>query len=346
MLLRGRRMLVLSPFPDWPLYGGPVVRIHHLVRHLCRHNRVWWVTRGPLRGPPPEGLAGHVAGSPQRWLSLFDPLLLARLTHLVRSERLQVVLASSLIAGLHGACLQALTGGCLILDEHNAEFELRPWVAPVEGWLCRRAEEVWCVSDRDGQALIRRYGPLRVRQVPNGVDLARMAGPRGSPAELRRRLGLPGGPLALFLGVMTYAPNREAVDLLLREVAPRLPEVGFVLAGLGSEAWGKAAPNVHAVGFVDDVVDVLRACDVVVVPLRSGSGTRLKVLEALAAGRPVVSTPKGVEGLHREALGPGLQVEDDWSRFAEAVRRALASPSGIPPGLALYDWERLLEVAL
>ncbi len=331
--LRGRRLLFLSPYADRPLYGGAVVRIHHLVRELCRLNQVWWVTRGPLQAPPPEGLAGHLAASPTRWRQLFDPLLLLRLSRAIRRHKIELILASTWIVGLHGVLLKHLTGRPLVLDEHNVEFRLTPWLRGWEGFLCRQADEVWGVSAADLGDLAASFGLMRMRLVPNGAE----PGSRADRSRARQQLGLPQArPVALFFGVLRYAANREAVELILSELAPRLPDIQFLVAGVGCEQFQECA-NVRLLGFVDDLSVLLAACDVVVVPLRTGSGTRLKVLEALAAGRPVVSTSLGVAGLEVS----GVRVEDDWDAFADAVR---AAPGGPPPELPeRYRWERIVE---
>lgn len=331
--LRGRRLLFLSPYADRPLYGGAVVRIHHLVRELCRRNQVWWVTRGPLQAPPPEGLAGHLAASPTRWRQLLDPLLVLRLARAISRHEIELILASTWIAGLHGVLLKRLTRRPLILDEHNVEFRLTPWLRAWEGFLCRQADEVWGVSAEDLADLSASFGLKRLRLVPNGAE------PRPLPAraEARRLLGLPlDRPVALFFGVLRYAANHQAVELIQHELAPRLPEFLFLVAGVGSEQFQPRA-NVRLLGFVEDLSVLLAACDVVIVPLCTGSGTRLKVLEALAAGRPVVSTSLGVAGLEVS----GVRVEDDWDAFAGAMRGA---PGAAPPELPeRYRWERIVE---
>lgn len=309
------------------------MRIHHLVRELCRRNQVWWVTRGPLQAPPPEGLAGHLQASPARWRQLLDPLLLRLLARAISRHQIELILASTWITGLHGVLLKRLTGRPLILDEHNVEFRLTPWLRAWERFLCRQADEVWGVSDADLGDLAASFGIERLRLVPNGAE------PLCLPdrSDARQRLDLPGErPVALFFGVLRYAANRQAVEMVLNELAPRLPEFLFLVAGVGCEQFQPRA-NVRLLGFVEDLSVLLAACDVVIVPLRTGSGTRLKVLEALAAGRPVVSTSLGVAGLEVS----GVRVADDWDAFAGAMRGA---PGAAPPQLPeRYRWERIVE---
>lgn len=130
--------------------------------------------------------------------------------------------------------------------------------------------------------------------VPNGVDCAQMAAP-GAAHECT-------GPCLLFVGSMSYQPNVEAAVWLRDDVLPLIladrPDAHAHVVGrfpppelLASDSEGF---RVH--GEVPDVRPYYRACDVVAVPVLSGGGSRLKVIEAAAAGRPIVSTPLGAEG--------------------------------------------------
>jgi glycosyltransferase involved in cell wall biosynthesis len=131
------------------------------------------------------------------------------------------------------------------------------------------------------------------------------------------------------MGLPAYPPNREGLEFLRAEVFPRLvqrvPEARLVVIG-GTIDW--RAPWLVNPGRVpyDDIPAILRACDVCVAPIFSGSGTRVKILEAMAARRPVVSTSKGLEGI---AATPGEQViiADDGAAFSESIAGLLADPS-------------------
>lgn len=351
-----KRVLFLSPFPSGPLYGGPLVRIDRILRHLALRHRVWFACRAGLR--PGDRLPCPVVPTPaSRWRQVVDPATLWRLARLVRAERIETLVVSSLVAGLQGTLLKLLTGRRLLFDDHNAEFvrlrrdghPLWPLAALLEAVVCRTADRVTCVSEVDREHLVRTLGvrPERIRVVPNGVD----PGPFAlAPADqVRRRLGLhPAAPLVLFFGVLGYPPNTRAAVTLLREVLPRLPagSCQVVVAGVGREAvLRQVALPEHAVlpGFVEDLPSLIAASHVVAAPLESGSGTRMKLLEARALGRRCVTTSVGAEGLDVRALG--LTVRDDWEGFARAVHEALASPPDHPPPPALQEltWDSVLE---
>lgn len=349
-----KRVLFLSPFPSGPLYGGPLVRIDRILRHLAARHQVWFACRGGLR--PGDAIPCPVVATPaSRWRQIVDPATLWRLARLIRQERIEALVVSSLVAGLQGALLKLLTGRRLLFDDHNAEFvrlrrdghPLWTLAAAVEAVVCRSADRVTCVSEVDREHLARALGVPRerLRVVPNGVDPGPF--PLAPPERVRDALGLhPTAPLVLFFGVLGYPPNTRAAEILLREILPRLPGCQVVVAGVGREAvLRRVQTHEKAVlpGFVEDLPSLIAASHVVAAPLESGSGTRMKLLEARALGRRCVTTSVGAEGLDAEALG--IAVRDDWEGFARAVVEALAQPADHPPppALACLAWDRVLE---
>jgi glycosyltransferase involved in cell wall biosynthesis len=198
---------------------------------------------------------------------------------------------------------------------------MRSWrLKRFETALARRAAAVVAVSD-DEAALLRRMAPATpVVVAPNGVD----------PGALALT---PPGDAALFVGLLSYAPNRDAMTWFAREVLPHLgpagPEVLVAGRDPGAElaALAAAAPRLRLLGFVPDLAPLYARAGVFVNPMRGGGGTRLKMLEAMAAGKAIVSTTIGAEGL---ALTPGrdVVVADRAPEFAAAVRALLTDPAG------------------
>jgi glycosyltransferase involved in cell wall biosynthesis len=154
---------------------------------------------------------------------------------------------------------------------------------------------------------------------PNGVD----------PDALTPT---PPGAAALFVGLLSYAPNRDAMTWFARDVLPHLgadgPDVLVAGRDPGPElsALAARAPRLRLLGFVPDLAPLYARAGVFVNPMRGGGGTRLKMLEAMAAGKAVVSTTIGAEGL---ALTPGrdVVVADRPQEFAAAVRALRADPA-------------------
>jgi glycosyltransferase involved in cell wall biosynthesis len=136
----------------------------------------------------------------------------------------------------------------------------------------------------------------------------------------------------VFSGNLEYPPNISAVRFFRENIwpilEPRWPELKWRILGKNPGAVRHIVgnhPRIELTGFVEDAVTVLAECQVAVIPVLAGSGTRVKILEAWAAGTPVVSTTLGAEGLNcsHEAQ---LLIADEPQRFADAVTRLLASP--------------------
>ncbi len=179
---------------------------------------------------------------------------------------------------------------------------------------------------------IREYIPLRESQlglVPNGVDLEYFT-PNGNP---------PQGDSLVFTGSLAYDPNRDAMEYFLEEIFPEIrrarPTAHLTITGAAGGAPLRPELRqgpVRFTGYLDDVRPVVRSSAASVVPLRKGAGTRLKILEAMALGTPVVSTSKGAEGLRVEP-GVHLLMADRASEFAAQTTRLLTDP-GLRASLA------------
>jgi sugar transferase (PEP-CTERM/EpsH1 system associated) len=213
--------------------------------------------------------------------------------------------------------------------------------------VCRRVDAVLAVSEHDA-GLLRRLAPeSRVEVVPNGVDLERV----------RPLAAAEPAPGAVFVGKMDYRPNVDAVLWFCEQVLPnvreQLPEFSFTIVGAEPVSAVRALERLRGVtvtGRVPDPLPYLRAATSAVAPLRSGSGTRLKILEALAVGCPVVSTAKGAEGLDVED-DRHLLLADDPDVFAsqivslassQARRRSLAD-AGRELVERRYGWDSVVD---
>jgi len=166
-----------------------------------------------------------------------------------------------------------------------------------ESRIGKRVRVTFATSTVDRDALVRMNRSGRFVVVPNGVDL--------NYFRPRPRVSFGGPPRIFFVGTMYYRPNYLAARFLARDVFPlirrEVPDASCHLAGKTNEEdyseLHRPGMGVFMHGFVDDVRPHLEESQILVAPLRVGSGTRIKILEAMASGTPVVSTTIGAEGL-------------------------------------------------
>jgi glycosyltransferase involved in cell wall biosynthesis len=229
----------------------------------------------------------------------------------------------------------------LVLDEHNIEYDLQRRTAGSADGLSRlaynslnwrklsreeraawrRFDGVVLTSDRDQEVLARTSPTIRTAVVPNGVDVAQFL-----PSDIT-----PDADSLLFFGANNYFPNHDALLYFIDEVLPKVvqqrPNVKLRIVGPGIQpaVLARQGPNVEIVGFVDDLMPHLERAAVVVVPLRIGGGTRLKIVEAMAKSKAIVSTRIGAEGID-VSHERDLLLSDTPAELAESIVRVLSDP--------------------
>jgi glycosyltransferase involved in cell wall biosynthesis len=215
-------------------------------------------------------------------------------------------------------------------------------LASREQLAARRAHTIMAVSDDDAQ-YFSTFGSARVVVVPNGVDCSAFA----SGAARR-----PGPPTLLYVGALDWPPNASAARVLATEILPavrqRVPAARVTIVGKNPPpdvlALAQSYPHVEVAGNVRDIVPYFRGAHVLAVALEAGGGTRLKILEAFAAGLPVVSTAvgcEGIDGVHEQHL-----LVAGRAQFADALVQVLLDPAAAAERAARaqelarqsYDW--------
>lgn len=208
------------------------------------------------------------------------------------------------------------------------------------------------VSEHDAAYFTRHMPEVPAYVIPNGVDIT----------GVQFRPDPSGEPTLLYVGSMDYLPNEDAVlwfsDRVWPSIKAAIPQACFVIVGRDPTPEVRALanrPGIQVTGTVPDVSPYYRGAHALVVPLRIAGGTRLKILEAMAAGVPVLSTKVGAEGLNIVS-GTDLLTADTPQAFAEQAIRLL-NEKNLRTSLAMqarrtveanYDWrpigERLVEV--
>jgi polysaccharide biosynthesis protein PslH len=232
----------------------------------------------------------------------------------------------------------------LVVDSHNIDYDLARQYARAGGGLTRRLyagvnwrklrrEELGTYRDADGVCLCSATDEARLLDevpgarttvIPNAADVEYYQ-PRPSDPP-------PDGRTVVFFGLLSYVPNIDGVTCFLQDIWPRIAEAHpqarcKIIGGSAPPSLqALAGPRVELTGFVPDLRPHLAGAAAVVVPLRLGGGTRLKIVEAMAMGKAIVSTTLGAEGIEAVA-GRDLLIEDQPAAFADAVIRLLSEPA-------------------
>ena len=315
------------------------------LRDLCRH---LWAHPAPRRSTAERARALVTSLAPDLVRRLYAADMARLIADVARREHYDVLLVEGLEVAPYALVFlehAARHRPRVVYDAHNAEYVLqrRAFLADVrsplrwhaalysllqwwklrryERWFCQQADHVVAVSAADREALRHLGVQTPITVVPNAVDVKYYDEYEANGAE-----DIAMSPFSLvFTGKMDFRPNVDAVLWFLDRVWPRVrqtvPQAQFFVVGRSphSRLFAREdTPGVFITGEVPDVRPYLRRAQVYVAPLRVGGGTRLKLLEAMAMRRAVVSTTVGAEGYPVEA-GKHLLLADNPDEFARAV---------------------------
>jgi glycosyltransferase involved in cell wall biosynthesis len=318
----------------------------------------------PRRYTPAKIIRGLLGSKPLPLVNYTSDAMKAALTAAMAAEPFDLVHADSIHMAAYEPILRR-GGAPMVYDWHNIESEgMRRYsesapspahkvyatltarrLAALEKEILHSAAGHIVCSERERETLLGIAPEARIATIENGADLRFFE--EAQPAAERRRI--------LFVGWMSYHANVEAAVAFTHNVWPgireRFPKWRLTLAGLDPAPAVLALrgeANVEVTGTVEDVRPYYREAVAAIVPLHTGGGTRLKILEAMAAGVPVISTPLGAEGL---AVSPGVDIliaekDEDWLPLATALStqadlRDRLTAAGRRLVAARYDWEAL-----
>ncbi|MEM8964270.1 MAG: glycosyltransferase, partial [Acidobacteriota bacterium] len=384
------RLLILCPYPIYPITHGGAVRLFNLVRRLserCELHLMIFI-RGDDDPVQSAALEPYCAGvhfhhwrpkfdrpawspvPPSAWL-FGDERASLQLRDIVETHDIDVVqIEYTELSHYRHAVPEGVK---VILVEHDLAFrsldrrrslkfferfpESRFFGATTGDWrrllrfeitACREVDQIHVMSEHDGQDLAAYLddGVERIRVVPNAVDVEHYQPPDDDrPTD---RAGV------LMVGNYQNLPNVDAFEFLIEEIWPRvrelMPEATLSVVGAEMPDWfdeHDGRDGIEIVGKVPEMRDWYHSHRVLVVPLRAGSGTRLKLFEAFASGIAAVSTTVGAEGIaYRD--GEHLLIGDDAEHFAAGIVQLLENDSlytvltAAARRLALerYDWSR------
>ncbi|QHI70285.1 glycosyltransferase family 4 protein [Tichowtungia aerotolerans] len=227
--------------------------------------------------------------------------------------------------------LYDLEEGLLQRQADVLPFGLKKWIysngakrmAALEKTLPREADLIWTVSEKERQELLAHSPDLPAFLAPGGVDCDAIH-PLPPPDK--------NGKEILFVGSLQYLPNVDGAQFMSTDVMPevlkRCPDAKLKIVGRGPDERTLKLhnpPSFDVVGEVEELEPWYRNCQLSIVPLRSGGGTRLKILESMAYGRPVVATSIGAEGIDITP-GKNILIADTPEELADCVARILNNP--------------------
>jgi polysaccharide biosynthesis protein PslH len=380
------KILFLSRWFPYPIDNGSKIRIFYLIEHLAERHQVDLISFAPepvsqksveimkrfctlvdhlpyqpFRPDRWKAVFGFMSSKPRSVRDTYNASMAARVRQAVAQCHYDAVVASqvdmapyALLAGDAAKVLEEIELTTLYeyylnskrpVEKVRRSFMWQKWVSYLSG-LLRVFDGATVVSEPEQKRIESvAMGRLPVKVIPNGVSISAMNGEFGAPKP----------DSLVFSGSLTYGPNMEAMQYFLENIYPlvqrRRPSVNLAITGKQDHDLVFQLPQREGVtltGYLDDIRPTVAQSWSSVVPLRTGGGTRLKVLEALALGTPVVSTPKGIEGLD---LAPNRDylVGEDPTAFAGALLRLLENSSlrsklsetGRKTVTEKYDWAKI-----
>jgi sugar transferase (PEP-CTERM/EpsH1 system associated) len=383
------RALILSPVFLWPPNSGEKIRMFHTIKHLSRWFDITLlslaeeadvVDLGPIAdwcedvrivpGVMRRDLAiprSVFSLSPYRVVKFWAPQLQKICDTTFEREQFDVIWINFLNMMVYLRPSFA-SSGIVVLDQISADERI--WIQYLrEGSIPHRLFSGWnllkvrrfqrrmlqhidvlvAVSDEEADLMQQRVpASARIWTVPNGVDTAYFRSDSLGPRQ---------GDVILFCGSMDVTMNVDAVCYFAHRVFPvvrhDVPDAELWIVGRNPSKQVRrlaSLDGVRVTGAVEDVRPFYEKAKVSVAPFRFGAGTKLKILEAMAMGTPVVSTSSGCQGLDVQA-GKEIQIADDAGAFADAVTQLLLNEqSGLEMRLAArnsvekkHDWGVILE---
>ncbi len=297
---------------------------------------------------------------------LIDPHLFVKLIYVGIKEKIELIQCEFPITTFSSFLAKKILNIPLIYDSHNIEAERMSRIPSmssvyvaitkiIEKTGCKISDSIFTVSERDKNVLIDwGFSQQKIHVVSNSVEVKKYSTTRRD--EIRKQLKINDKIALIFHGPLSYIPNKEAANIILEKIMPSIwqkyPDTYLLL--VGSNPPKTTQPNVIATGFVKNLIDYIGSADIAIVPLLSGGGTRIKIIEYLASGKPIVSTFQGAEGLTLEHGQDVLLTKNPDSKFIDLIyklisdvdlRKSLGKNARKKAEL-LYDWKNTAANAI
>ena len=315
MPVEKKRIFVISPYPVYPVADGCARRIDGISQLLAAKGCEVFlfaprVHETGTRAALPDGDIHQLPYSRRRKHNYFMNIDLRRVLKKHMAERPDLIILNFPYLSKIVYPIARKHKTPVHLDEHNVEHHRfknmgRPFVAMLihffERYAVINAQSVSVTSKIDADTLMQKFG-RESTVIENFIDTERFSPIKEEDKiELKRSLGLNFPKIASYFGNFTNISTKQAYEIISNEIAPRLmlkdPQIKIAVIGKGLKKGKPPVENMIIIGEVDRIEQYIQVSDIAIVPLVSGGGTRYKILEALGCGIPVLTTPKGNEGL-------------------------------------------------
>lgn len=324
------KIMMLVPFDIFPPFHGTSILVYNLVKNLVKRNELHLLLTHLHSKNGKSDIKNNSLSVDYKAPSIldrfkmpslfFDPGYLTTACRIMRKGDFDIIHCEVLYTIIAGIVLKTIFKKPLVFMDHNCEYlkfrDLgKPWyvttaVKMLEAWACRASEKIITLSEEDKVNLVKfmNVQPEKIEVIGPSLDLDKFSYSQKGRERIRAGYGLDENDILLsFAGTLETMPNIEAVRYISEYIYPsikeRYPDAKVVIMGRNSKhVLQYRTEGIIFTDFLDekDYVDHIAASDVVMVPLNKGSGIRVKILEAAACSRAIVSTAKGAEGLSFE----------------------------------------------
>jgi glycosyltransferase involved in cell wall biosynthesis len=327
-----RSILLLAPFDLFPpVHGGSAI-VHSFIRVAVKKHKIHaLITHMHSQGGNIDVVHKNlnITYCPKTVLDnlkvlsiLFNPVYLIKAYQIMKNIRADIIQCEILWTGLAGVFLKMMFKRPVVLVEHNVEYLKYKYMDGIlhlilayilrliEWFVCRMVDRIVVFSDVDKKHITQLYGVeeknikvispcLALDEFINTTDGSK------SREKIREKHDICDEIVCCFVGNLKYLPNIQGVRYIVRFIYPvirkRYPECKFIIIGQADDKLlaESSKDGIIFTGYLtkDELVEYMLACDIVLVPIETGSGVRVKIFEAAACGKPIVSTQKGAEGL-------------------------------------------------
>ncbi len=358
------KLLYITPFDIKSVSCGAYIRIYNILKYLSRNNKVDYYFHNYAQLDSKEKIKNiknvkfKPVGPSIRMFQFFNPFLLSKLMSATSKEKPDKIIVSFPWTAIYAKILKSITGTPYYLDLHNVEYKrfkeqkkfplLNGIFKTVELSAYKSADKIFCVSKEDMNFLKKQGIPkTKLVEIPNGSPTPKPP-VKSRINKIKKKYSLKNKKVVLFFGNYSYPPNLDAFNKILNKISKHklMSNTVFMLVGPSPPIERGVYDNVIVTGEVPVIEDYIHLSDMIVTPIMSGGGTRLKILEGLMCSKPVLSTSKGAEGIDKKVSGNLLSIENKISAFPKKIKATLSKSKKYKLNKQFkdkYSWEKIVK---